>query len=130
MGNERRQFLRYRMKESAFAVLNQPTTIVGKIKDMSLGGAAFEFITSSTEAEQELDRNLLDIFLLGGLAALSSLPCKIFFRKPAARIENSAHVFFPAFISRVCVAEFKDLNEQQESALLDFIMKFSAGYAI
>jgi len=40
MENERRNFMRYRMKDSVFAAVNYPTTIVGKIKDMGIGGAA------------------------------------------------------------------------------------------
>lgn len=130
MENERRQFMRYRMKESAFAALNYPVTIVGKIRDMSLGGTAFEFIASSLGGEvQESGRYSLDIFLLGSSSGLANMPCKITFRPAPARADKSPHVFFSEYISRICVAEFKDLTQSQSRALLDFLMQYSVGYA-
>jgi len=128
MENERRNFMRYRMKESVFAAVNYPTTILGKIKDMSLGGASFEFITGSTEMARQLGRYSLDIFMLDSSNSLPNMPCKIFFRMPP-ETENRSQVFFLSFISNICVAEFKDLSQPQARALLDFIMQNSVGYA-
>jgi hypothetical protein len=130
MENDRRNFMRYRMKESVFGAVHYPTTtIVGKIKDMSLGGAAFEFITSSPEAEEKRGRYFLDIFMLDRNDGLPNMPCTIFFRVPLTGIENGPHVFFSSVISHVCVAEFKDLTQPQARALLDFVMQYSIGYA-
>ena len=129
MENERRNFMRYRMKESVFAAVNYPTTIVGKIKDMSLGGAAFEFLTSSSEVAQQLGRHSLDIFMLDSSDGLPNMPCTIFFRMPPPSTENGTHVFFSSFISHICVAEFEDLTQPQARALLDFAMQNSVGYA-
>ena len=125
MENERRNFMRYRMKESVFAAVNYPTTILGKIKDMSLGGASFEFITGSTEMAQQFGRYSLDIFMLNSGNSLPNMPCKIFFRMQQ-ETENRSQVFFS---SNICVAEFKDLSQPQARALLDFIMQNSVGYA-
>ena len=117
------------MKESVFAAVNYPTTIVGKIKDMSLGGTAFEFTTSSSEVAQQLGRYSLDIFMLDSSDVLPNMPCKIFFRRPQPGTENGSHVFFSSYISHICVAEFKDLTQPQSRALLDFVMQNSVGYA-
>jgi hypothetical protein len=129
MENERRNFMRYRMQDSVFAAVNCPTTIAGKIKDIGLGGASFEFISSSPEAEEKRGRYSLDIFMLGGSDGLPNMPCKILFRMPPPGIENGPHVFFPSVITHICVAEFKDLTQDQARGLLEFIMQYSVGYA-
>ena len=129
MENERRNFLRYRMKENVFAAVNSPETIVGKVKDMSLGGAAFEFIGSGVDESKQFGRYSLDVFMLGSSGVQLNMPCKIFFREPPLRSEKSTYGLFPGFVSHICVGEFKDLTQPQARTLLDFIMRNSVGYA-
>ncbi len=71
------------------------TTIVGKVKDMSLGGAAFEFIGSGVDESKQFGRYSLDVFMLGSSGAKLNMPCKIFFREPPLRAKTAHMGFFP-----------------------------------
>ncbi|MBN2106719.1 MAG: PilZ domain-containing protein [Deltaproteobacteria bacterium] len=126
MTNERRRFTRYRVKENVFAALNEPEVIVGQIKDLSLGAAAFEFIPETGENAALHGQYFLDIFTLGSSEKLLSFPCRVRFRKSSREVSR---VFYPTVLSHVCVAEFRDLPNDQSRALLDFLMRYSVGYA-
>lgn len=126
MINERRRFMRYRVKETVFAALNDPTVIVGQIKDLSMGAAAFEFIPESPEEQQQQGRHTIDIFMLGGTERLSSISCTIAQRQSPRKYPR---IFFPTAISRLCVAEFADLPQAKSRELLDFLMRYSVGFS-
>jgi hypothetical protein len=126
---ERRRFIRYKMADDAFAALNCPATIVGKLRDLSMGSASFEFIAAPMEEMHTPGQQTLDIFLLGGIQGLSQVPCQIFFRLPAEHFEDPGRVLFPVVVSRICVAEFQDLSQEQSRTLLDFLMHHSTGAA-
>lgn len=126
MTKERRRFTRYRVKENVFAALSDPDVIVGQIKDLSLGAAAFEFIPESGENATKHAEHRLDIFMLGSTEKLLSIPCRIRFRKSSREVNR---VFYPTVLSHVCVAEFSDMPNDQSRALLDFLMRYSVGYA-
>ena len=125
--SERRRFTRYRVKDNIFAALNDPNVIVGQVKDLSMGGAAFEFIPDTSGEAQQTGQHILDIFMLGNAEKLLSMPCTVFLRKSARQQPN---IFFPMVISQICVAEFMDLPLEQSRDLLYFLIHHSVGYAV
>ena len=61
MRSEQRKHDRFIPKENAFAALGRKYTRVGKIKDISVGGLAFEYIAGE---ESNNNASEIDIFLV------------------------------------------------------------------
>lgn len=70
---ERRQHIRFRVREGAFAVLTPNFTVVGEIIDISKEGLAFRYITSEDRSSQSSG---LDILFAGGSYCLRDVPFK------------------------------------------------------
>jgi hypothetical protein len=61
MAIERRQYARYLSHANAFAALGHQYSIVGKIKNIALGGLAFEYIGGDSPDDEISEA---DIFLV------------------------------------------------------------------
>jgi hypothetical protein len=73
---ERRKYARYLPQKNAFAALGQDYSRVGKIKNIALGGLAFEYIVGETLKEAATKT---DIFLVGNIFYLHNIPCRIIY---------------------------------------------------
>ena len=124
MPDEQRRHTRYRVKDNVFAALTGPEGLVGKIRDLSMGGASFEFIPDNCGQAQG-PQQAIDIFILGSTEVLPCLPCTIMVRESAPVLPGGT----PASGNRTCVARFKTLPQAQARALLDFLMRYSVGFA-
>ncbi len=116
METERRKFTRFLAQDTAFAVLRPHFTKLGKIKDISEGGLAFEYIAYEGQKE---DSSGIDIFLSGNGFYLGRIPCKIRYDiKISERYQTSTdHMEM-----RRCGLQFGELTEEQ-AAQLEFFLK-------
>ena len=73
METERRKFTRFLVPENVYAALGPSFSKVGRIKDISIGGLAMEYIT---DGDSDLKTSHVDIFIRGEEFYLSKLPCK------------------------------------------------------
>jgi hypothetical protein len=71
---EKRKYARALPQGNAFAALGRRYTKVGRIKDISLGGLAFEYIS---ESETDRDSSRIDIFIVGDVFHLYNIPCEV-----------------------------------------------------
>ena len=73
MKSEKRRHVRFKAPENLFAALGNSVPKVGKVKDISMGGLAFEYIPND---KKETSTSHVDIFLSGNGFYLSKVPCK------------------------------------------------------
>ena len=86
MATEKRKYARVLPQGNAFAALGRRYTKVGRIKDISLGGLAFEYIS---DIGTDRDSSQIDIFIIGDVFHLYNIPCKVVYDIPhPAVLEN------------------------------------------
>jgi hypothetical protein len=119
MRSEKRKHDRFIPKENAFAALGPKFIEVGKIKDICLGGLAFEYI--AIEAYNEAISEI-DIFLVGVEFHLYKMPCMVIYNIDIAApyLNNKFHTLF---IAKRCGVKFEKLSNDLK-ALLRYFLKF------
>jgi hypothetical protein len=117
MAVERRKYARYLSTENAFAALGREYTRVGKIKNIALGGLAFEYIVG--EALNE-DATEADIFLVGNVFHLHNIPCRIVydFEVHVPHVNNS---YVKILTTKRCGLQFKPDTDEIVRQLRLFI---------
>jgi len=120
MSTERRQFRRLLADDRAFACLRPDFNRLGKIKDISKGGLAFEYLFSEDFREGP---SAIDIFLSGDGFYLPNVACRVVydFQIDKDLIPTSSLQY------RRCGVEFGQLTGGQESKLQLFLSKYVTG---
>ena len=103
---ERRKFTRFLAQDTAFAVLRPHFTKLGKIKDISEGGLAFEYIAYKGQKE---DSSGTDIFLSSDRFYLGRIPCKI---RYDIKIAERYQISIDRIERRRCGLQFGELTEE------------------
>ena len=75
MKSERRRYTRYLAEEDAYAALGINFTNVGKLKDISIGGLAFEYFACTENCVQDSSR--VAIFCSQNDFHLPNLACRL-----------------------------------------------------
>ena len=109
---ERRKLPRLLPQGLTFAVLRPHFTKVGKVKDISEGGLAFEYISLETQNRSSSE---IDIIVSINQFYLSRIPCKIIY-------EIDIVEEYISMERRRCGLQFGGLTEEQ-AAKLDFFLK-------
>jgi hypothetical protein len=119
MRSEQRKHDRFITEENAFAALGRKYTRVGKIKDISLGGLAFEYI-----AGEEFNQNAseIDIFLVGTEFHLYKVPCKTIYNIDV-HVPHINNKLVKIFTTKRCGVQFEKLTKDL-TALLKFFLKY------
>jgi len=115
---EKRKFIRYQTKEKVFAALGEQFSRVGKVKDISLGGLAFEYVNEQYPCN---DLTRIDIFATGNGMHLRRLPCRKIYEMPAKSDHQHTEPSHGMNIKR-CGVEFGKLTKgdiNQLKALID-----------
>ena len=122
MNTEQRQFRRFFVDDRAFACLRPHFVKLGKIKNISRGGLAFEYLCDEGCKE---DSSELDIFLSGNRFYLPKMPCKVVYDFQTGEDLTP----MSTFQDRRCGMQFGELTEEQESKLRLFLDDYSTGTA-
>jgi hypothetical protein len=119
MRSEQRIHNRFTPKANAFAALGRKYTKVGKIKDISIDGLAFEYIAGEGFNQ---DESHLDIFLVGTEFHLYRVPCRVIYNIDiyVPKINNS---LIEMYTTKRCGVQFKELSKDVK-LLLDFFLKY------
>ena len=119
MRSEQRKHDRFIPKENAFAALGRKYTRVGKIKDISEGGLAFEYIAGE---EYNKDVSELDIFLVGVEFHLYKIPCKMIYNIDV-HVPQTNNKLAKIITTKRCGVQFKKFSKDL-TALVKFFLKF------
>ena len=117
MSLEKRKHLRFLPQENVYAALGRTYRKVGKVKDISLGGLAFEYI-----AGEDADENssVVDIFLVGVVFHLYRVPCRrvYVFDVHVPHVNNK---YIKLLTTKRCGLQFGSLNEGHMAQLKLFL---------
>ena len=106
-------------QNNAFAALGSRFTKVGRVKNISTGGLAFEYITNGDTDE---DNSQLDVFVSGKDFHLPRVPCKVIYDIPAQPTDLK-RIFFQPFLTKQCGVKFKTLSAEKSAQLSLFLEK-------
>jgi len=123
MGNEQRKNIRFLAQDNVIVALQSVYTKVGKVKDISMGGLAFEHIDDE-KPNSETSRR--DILLWVNGFRLSKLPGRIVYDIPLPP-PNEYQELIIHLITRRCGIQFEALSEDQASQLDFFLKTYTKG---
>ena len=117
MATERRKFKRLLPRDLTFAVFRPHFSNLGKVKDISIGGLALEYVLKETK---NTGFSEIDIFLSGNFLYLRRIPSTIIY---VSEIDVESR----SVKTRRCGLQFGDLTPIQKSQLEYFIQKYTSG---
>ena len=124
MRSERRKYTRFLAEEDVYAALGANFAKVGKIKDISIGGLAFEYVDYTENFVQDSSSatifHSLDEFHLPNLAC--RLICNL-----VITAENDDPQFKRQYAIHRCAIQFGDITAKQRKQLEFFINQCTCG---
>ncbi len=115
---EQRKYFRFLSDITVVAFWNNSINL-GKLKDISRGGLAFEYITDKEPKKENSQINIF--FLSGNKFHLSNVPCKIIYD---ILIRKENYQFNKLLMTRRCGVKFEELTTIQTKQL-EFFLKYS-----
>ena len=125
MQTERRRHVRYIPQGNSFAALGEKYTKVGKIKDIGMGGLAFEYVVSQGNHGAG---SKVDVFLTDDTFHIHNLPCLIVYDVGVSESQADSP---PAdmLTFRRCAVRFTACSDEHKSQVRSFIKKHTVGKA-
>jgi hypothetical protein len=125
MQAERRKHVRYIPQENAFAALGQRYSKVGKIKNIGMGGLAFDYIIGQEIPE---GNSMVDVFLTDDAFHIHNLPCLIVYDVGVSESRADTRPADMLTIRR-CAVRFTARSDEHKSQVRSFIEKHTVGKA-
>jgi hypothetical protein len=125
MESEQRKSIRFFVQDNVNVALRGKFTKVGRVKDISMEGLAFEHID---EENQNSETSRRDILLWVNGFSLSKLPGRIVYDVPLATPDEYQGLFIH-LITKRCGVQFEILSEDQASKLDFFLKTYTKGRA-
>ena len=121
---ERRKYTRYIVQSDTYAAFGSHFTKVGRTKDISIGGLAFEYINHSEEEDQHPFK--VSIFLTDNKFFLWNVPCRLIYdlSKDSSSENQESNSLF---VQRRCGLQFSHINEDQKLSLEYFFNHHTRG---
>jgi c-di-GMP-binding flagellar brake protein YcgR len=123
---ERRKYTRYLAQVDTYAAFGSHFTKVGKTKDISVGGLAFEYINNSDDQDQNPFK--VSIFLTSNKFFLWNLPCRLIYEVSESCFDESQKSDSSYFCRR-CGLQFTEVRENQKQSLEYFCNHHTRGLA-
>ena len=121
---ERRKHIRFSPKDNtyAYAALGKENSKVGMIKDISIGGLAFEINIDDDSQTGIMPK--VDIFLSNNEFFLSNVPCTIVYKKSVQTDSTNPTLTSPFKSSRYGL-KFDELSKDQAEKLVFFLKSYT-----
>ena len=117
MAIENRKYERVSPRGNAFAALGRQYAKVGRIKDISLGGLAFDYIYS---VDTDRDFSHINIFLIGDVFNLYNIPCEVVYDIPYPAVLENIESIKVSSMKR-CGVQFGDMTEDEMTQMKLFL---------
>jgi len=127
MRSERRKYTRFLAEEDVYAALGINFTKVGKLKDISIGGLAFEYIDCTENCDQDSSR--VAIFHSHSEFHLPDLACRLICNLAIYAEDEDPQLNWQYVIHR-CAIQFGDIAAKQRKQLEFFINHYTCGTAL
>ncbi len=119
---EQRKSTRYAAADNSFAALGPGFTKVGKIKDISVLGLAFEYIIDEIS---DIKVSQVDIFVSGEDFFISKIPCKVVYDIPE---DPEVHQISPhKLMHKRCGLQFESLSNTGRIMIAQFMEAYTTG---
>ena len=115
---ERRKYVRFIAQPTAYAALGSSFTKIGKIRDISMGGMAFEYY-SDTGALNQND-SAVSIFITVNNFYLENIPCRLISDLPKCGF-NKTPVLNANYMVKRCGLQFTTISEDHRQRLEYFL---------
>jgi len=126
MISEKRKYIRFQAQDNIYAALGTHYSKVGKLKDISVGGLAFEYIENTEACEP--DSSKVAIFHSENGFYLPDLACRIICDSPIC-VMNKKSIFKPLYLIKRCAVEFLIITPLQREKLEYFLTHYTCGLA-
>ena len=126
MDAKRRKYVRFLAQPNAYAALGSSFTKIGKILDISMGGLAFEYFSSSEDLNQY--DSTVTIFISVNSFYLENVPCRMISDLPKCGSDNSSVLNSNYLVKRSCI-QFMTISEDQKQRLEYFLNYHTRGIA-
>lgn len=124
MRSERRKYTRFLAEKDVYAALGTNFNKVGKLKDISIGGLAFEYIGYTENCVQ--DSSMVAIFHSHNEFHLPNLVCRLICNLTIAD-DNDDSEFIRQYARYRCAVQFGDITAKQRKQLEFFINHYTCG---
>ncbi len=122
---DRRTTIRYLVKDEIVASIHNGEMIIGKVKDISTAGLAFEHLESMKERRGDQEATEWKLYLLNDYT-LPGVPCRVVYDLPVP--PSSEYQVFPVdFKTKRCGIHFQKLSGDQRKLLEFFLEKYTQG---
>ena len=121
---EKRKYVRFLAGPNAYAALGSSFTKIGKIRDISMGGLAFEYF-SGTENSKRQD-STVTIFITVNNFYLEKLPC-LMICDHEKWDANESNMLNPSYQIKRCSVQFMTISEDQRQHLEYFLNNYTRG---
>ena len=126
MKSEWRKYTRFLAEKDTYAALGVNFARVGRLKDISIGGLAFEYIGCTEHCVQDSSR--IAIFHSHNDFHLPDLACRLICNL-AISAENEGSPIDWQYIIHRCAIQFGDITAKQRKQLEFFINHYTCGTA-
>ncbi len=123
---ERRKYVRFLAEPNSYAAIGASFTKVGKIRDISMGGLAFEYIF--TEQISKLPDSKVTIFLTENNYHLPNIPCRVVRNFPKDNADQTPSIS-SNLVTKQCALKFTSITESQRQSLEYFMNHHTRGIA-
>ena len=118
---EQRKHSRFLPHENTFAAVGREFTKVGRVKDISIGGLAIEYIAGEATSS---DPSQVDIFLTGRTFHLYNLPCRLLY-DIEIHVPHVNNRYVKILTTKRCGIQFKDLDDDELTQLLLYLDSYT-----
>ena len=126
MDAKRRKYVRFLSQPNAYAALGSSFTKIGKILDISMGGLAFEYYSSSEDLNQY--DSTVTIFITVNNFYLENIPCQMISDLPE-RDSDKSSVLNPNYLVKRSCLQFIAISDDQRQRLEYFLNNYTRGIA-
>ena len=114
---EHRKHLRLLPPPNTFAALGNNYSRVGKVKDISLDGLSFEYLSGECT---EINSSQVDIFMVGNVFHLYNVPCRMVY-DIQVHVPHVNNNYIKILTTKRCGLKFKEISEDDLAQLRLFL---------
>lgn len=117
METERRKNIRFLVPGDVIAVLQDGSIKIGQVRDVSIGGLAFDHIYDENLSQEPSPK---DVDLFAKEFCISKIPCRVVYDIPVPTPTEYQSLTIH-FITKRCGVKFEGLSEDQITQLVSFL---------
>ena len=124
MSAEKRKYNRFMARPDTYAAMGPHFIKVGKVRQISIGGLAFEYICTTENPDRYSTR--VTVFLCEDEFFLPDIPCRVISDLPNVSLDKNP-MFDSIYVVNRCAVQFKNITEDQQRSLEYLIERHTRG---